>query len=81
MDAATLTSEVISKITEVEKQITHQNDPVADGPVAKAQDHKGDRIDGKVLHDITEGEKLVTQQNRPVAGGPTAVAQSHLAKV
>lgn len=81
MDAATLAPEVISKITDAEKKITHRDNPVADGPTAKAQKHAGEKIDSEVLHDITEGQKHVTKSNCPVAGGPTAIVQSHLAKV
>jgi len=81
MATATLAPEVISKINKAEKKITHDNDPIANGPTAEAQQHAGERINGKVLHDITEGEKLITHQNGPVAGGPTAVVQSYLSKV
>lgn len=81
MAQPTLSAEVISKIMEVEKKITHRDSPVADGPTAMAQKHLEDNIDSKVLRDITAGEKTITHETRPVAGGPTAVVQSHLSKV
>lgn len=81
MAQPTLTAETISKITEAEKKITHQDAPVVDGPTVVAQKHSEEKINSKVLHDITVGEKEITHQARPVTGGPTAVVQSHLSKV
>ncbi|KAK7185101.1 hypothetical protein DPSP01_012446 [Paraphaeosphaeria sporulosa] len=74
-----LDSETISKITEKEKQITGQDDPVRRGPTAQAQKHFGEPITSEALHDITEGEKNITGGER-VKGGPTSAAQSELAK-
>lgn len=74
-----LDSETISTITQKEKQITGQDDPVRRGPTAKAQQHAGEPISSQALHDITEGEKKVTGGER-VKGGPTATAQSELGK-
>ena len=79
--APVLDSETISKITEKEKNITGQENPVRGGPTAQAQSNAGQPINSQTLHDITEGEKVITQQARPVAGGPTAAAQSILTKV
>lgn len=81
MAQPTIFADIISKITEAEKKITHQDDPVADGPTAMAQKHIEDTIDSKVLRDITTGEKNITHEARPIARGPTAVVQSHLSKV
>lgn len=78
--AANLNSENISKITDAEKKLTGQDEPVKGGPTAKAQSHAGEPINSQTLHDITEGEKKVTGGDR-VAGGPTAIAQSILTKV
>jgi hypothetical protein len=74
-----LDRETISKITEKEKKITGQDDPVRGGPTAQAQKHTGEPITGQALHDITEGEKKITGGER-VKGGPTSTAQSELAK-
>lgn len=81
MAQPTLAAEIVSKITEAEKIITHQDGPVADGPTAMAQKHLEDAIDRKLLRDITTGEKNITHEARPIAGGPTAIVQSHLTKV
>lgn len=78
--AANLNSENISRITDAEKQLTGQDEPVKGGPTAQAQSHAGESINSQTLHDITEGEKKVTGGER-VAGGPTATAQSILSKV
>ena len=75
----TLDSSTISKITDAEKKITGQDEPIKSGPTAKAQSHSGEPITSQALHDITEGEKKVTGGER-VSGGPTATAQSELAK-
>ena len=75
----TLDSSTISKITDAEKTITHQDQPVKGGPTAKSQSHAGEPITSEALHDITEGEKKITGGER-VKGGPTSTAQSELAK-
>lgn len=74
-----LDSETMSKITEKEKQISGQDEPVKGGPTAQAQKHAGEPITSEALHDITEGEKKVTGGER-VKGGPTSAAQSELGK-
>jgi hypothetical protein len=74
-----LDRETISKITEKEKKLTGQEDPVKGGPTAQAQKHTGEPITSEALHDITEGEKKITGGER-VKGGPTSAAQSELAK-
>ncbi|KAF2114626.1 hypothetical protein BDV96DRAFT_613241 [Lophiotrema nucula] len=74
-----LDSETISKITEKEKQLSGQEDPVRGGPTAQAQSHAREPITSQALHDITEGEKKITGGER-VKRGPTSAAQSELAK-
>jgi hypothetical protein len=74
-----LDSDTIAKITEKEKKLTGQEQPVRGGPTAKAQQHAGEPITSEALHDITEGEKKVTGGER-VKGGPTSAAQSELGK-
>ena len=76
----TLNSETISRITEKEKEIIGQDNPVQGGPTAQAQRHVGETINSRTLHDITEGEKKITGGER-IKGGPTSEAQSMLAKV
>lgn len=73
-------SEVVSSITDKEKGITGQADPVKGGPTAQAQKHVGEDITGEVISDITQGEKKATGGER-VTGGPTSQAQSILTKV
>lgn len=41
---STLNSENISKITDAEKEITNQDQPVKGGPTAQAQSHAGQTI-------------------------------------
>jgi hypothetical protein len=74
-----LDSETLSKITDAEKKLTGQDQPVAGGPTAQAQSHANEPITSQALHDITEGEKKITGGER-VKGGPTSTAQSELAK-
>lgn len=75
----TLDSSTISKITDAEKKITGQDEPIKGGPTAQAQSRSGEPITSEALHDITEGEKKVTGGER-VKGGPTSTAQSELAQ-
>ncbi|KAL6704093.1 hypothetical protein ACN47E_008756 [Coniothyrium glycines] len=74
-----LDSATLSAITDAEKKLTGQDDPVQGGPTARAQQHANEPITSQVLHDITEGEKKVTGGER-VKGGPTSKAQSELGK-
>ena len=74
-----LDSSTIHEITEAEKNITGQEQPVQGGPTAKAQQHANEPITSEALHDITEGEKKITGGER-VKGGPTSKAQSELGK-
>jgi hypothetical protein len=74
-----LDSSTIHEITEAEKNITGQEQPVQGGPTAKAQQHANEPITSEALHDITEGEKKITGGER-VKGGPTSKAQSELSK-
>ncbi|KAG9203231.1 hypothetical protein G6514_003150 [Epicoccum nigrum] len=74
-----LDSSTIHKITEAEKNITGQEQPVQGGPTAKAQQHANEPITSEALHDITEGEKNITGGER-IKGGPTSKAQSELGK-
>lgn len=78
--AANLNPDNISKITDAEKKITGQDDPVKGGPTAQAQKNAGQPINSQTLHDITEGEKKIAG-DQPVKGGPTATAQSILTQV
>ena len=55
-----LDSSTIHEITEAEKNITGQEQPVQGGPTAKAQQHANEPITSEALHDITEGEKKIT---------------------
>ncbi|KAL9107683.1 MAG: hypothetical protein Q9227_007490 [Pyrenula ochraceoflavens] len=72
-------SDTLHAVTEKEKELTGQSDPVKGGPTAQAQKHVGENINSETLHDITEGEKKVTGGER-VKGGPTSTMQSTLAK-
>jgi len=72
-------SETLSKISEAEKKLTGEPQPVKGGPTAQAQSHAKEPITSQALHDITEGEKMVTGGER-VKGGPTSTAQSELGK-
>lgn len=73
----TVESETISDITQREKVLTGQDDPVKGGPTAQAQRHVHDKISsGSVVSDIAKGEEAITQNGAPVAGGPAAEAQS-----
>jgi hypothetical protein len=72
----TLNSDTISKITEKEKDITGQVDPVKGGPTAQAQKHADETINPQAVADITKGEQKITGKGGPTAGGPAATAQS-----
>ena len=63
-----------------EKEITKQDNPVANGPTAQAQSHANTPLTAKVIHDITMGERLITGLDRPVPSGPTSIAQSILSQ-
>ncbi|KAJ4304497.1 hypothetical protein N0V90_000023 [Kalmusia sp. IMI 367209] len=76
--AVTVDSSFISRITSAEKQITHRDEPVADGPTAQAQFHANQPLTSQVIHDITMGERKITGLDGPVQGGPTSIAQSIL---
>lgn len=79
--AANLNSENISKITDAEKKITGQDNPVKGGPTSASQAHAGEPINSDTLHDITEGEKRITGKDGPIKGGPTAKIQAQLSGV
>ena len=74
--STTLNSNTISKITEKEKELTGQDNPVKGGPTAQAQKHAGEQLSSDQISDITKGEKKITGMDRPVQGGPTSQAQS-----
>ncbi|POS73022.1 hypothetical protein DHEL01_v208585 [Diaporthe helianthi] len=77
----TVESATISDITNREKMLTGQDDPVKGGPTAQAQRHVHDKISsGSVVSDIAKGEEAITQNGAPVAGGPAAAAQSQAAQ-
>lgn len=77
----TLESDVISEITQKEKDLTGQANPVKGGPTAQAQSHVHEKLSGgSVVSDIAKGEETITHKGAPVAGGPAAAAQSHAAQ-
>jgi hypothetical protein len=69
-------SNLISRITAAEKQITNSDEPAKGGPTAAAQSHVGQELTSDVLHDITMAERKLTGKDGPITGGPTSVAQS-----
>lgn len=79
--SSTVDSDLMSKMTEEEKKITGQNNPVRGGPTAQAQSHANQPLSAEVIHDITKGEEKITGNPSPVKGGPTSTAQSILTKV
>jgi hypothetical protein len=74
-------SEMMSKMTEEEKKITGQNDPVKGGPTAQTQKHANQPLNSEVIRDITKGEEKITGDSSPMQPGPTSTAQSILTKV
>ncbi|EMD90463.1 hypothetical protein COCC4DRAFT_126865 [Bipolaris maydis ATCC 48331] len=76
--ALQIDSNFISQITAAEKKITGSDNPVANGPTAKAQAHVGQTLTAAIIHDITMGEKTITGSDEPAKGGPTSIAQSAL---
>lgn len=74
-----LNSATISKITDAEKKITGQDQPITGGPTSAAQRHAGEEITSEALKDITAGEKKIADGER-VKGGPTSTAQSELGR-
>jgi hypothetical protein len=70
-----LNSDTISKITEKEKVITRQAQPVKGGPTAQAQKHVGEQLSSEAIADITKGERKVTG-GEIRKDGPFALAQS-----
>ena len=72
---------LMSKMTEEERKITGQGNPVKGGPTAQAQKHANQPLNSEVIHDITKGEEKVTGNPNPMQGGPTSTAQSILTKV
>ncbi|KAH7350445.1 hypothetical protein BKA66DRAFT_516408 [Pyrenochaeta sp. MPI-SDFR-AT-0127] len=71
-------SHFLSRIAAAEKTLTNSDQPVKNGPTARAQSHVGKELDAEVIRAITEGEKSITGSEKPVKGGPTSVAQSIL---
>ncbi len=67
-------------MTEEEKKITGQDNPVKGGPTAQAQKHANQPLSSEVIHDITKGEEKITGNPNPVQSGPTSTAQSILTK-
>jgi hypothetical protein len=76
--AAVVDSHFISQITAAEKSLTKQDNPVKDGPTARAQSHVGQPLTSQIIHDITMAERNITGRDGPTRNGPTAVAQSFL---
>ncbi|PVI02896.1 hypothetical protein DM02DRAFT_612545 [Periconia macrospinosa] len=81
MASITVDSNFISQITAAEKLITNQDNPVQNGPTARAQSHAGQTLTSQVIHDITEGERTITGSDQPIKNGPTSIAQSILARL
>ncbi|KAF2125850.1 hypothetical protein P153DRAFT_369854 [Dothidotthia symphoricarpi CBS 119687] len=75
-----VTSDLLSQITAAEKRITKQDEPVKNGPTARAQSHVGSELTRQVVHDITEGEKSITGRDGPMQGGPTSIVQAILTR-
>jgi hypothetical protein len=75
-----LDSSNICQITEKEKEITGQVNPVKGGPTAQAQKHVGEQLNSQNIADITKGEKKITGQDQPVKDGPTSKVQSILSQ-
>jgi hypothetical protein len=73
-------SHFLSQITAAEKLLTKQDEPVKNGPTARAQSHVGQPLTTQIVHDITMGERNITGHEGPVQNGPTAVAQSYLSQ-
>lgn len=79
--ASKVDSNLMSKMTEEEKKITGQDNPVKGGPTAQAQKHANQPLTSEVIHDITKGEEKITGDPNPTQSGPTSTAQSILTKV
>lgn len=79
--ASKVDSNLMSKMTEEEKKITDQDNPVKGGPTAQAQKHANQPLTSEVIHDITKGEEKITGDPNPTQSGPTSTAQSILTKV
>jgi hypothetical protein len=76
MTDKTVDSDIISTITQKEKDLTGKDAPVKGGPTAQAQKHAGEPITGQVVSDVMKGEAKVTGDPGPTAGGPGATVQS-----
>lgn len=73
----TVESDLISEITQKEKDLTGHAEPVKGGPTSQAQRHVHEKLSGgSVVSDIAKGEEAITHKGAPVAGGPAAAAQS-----
>jgi hypothetical protein len=79
--ASKVDSEMMSKMTEEEKKITGQNNPVKGGPTAQTQKHANQPLNSEVIRDITKGEEKITGDPNPMQPGPTSTAQSILTNV
>jgi hypothetical protein len=79
--ASKVDSDLMSKMTEEEKKITGQHNPVKGGPTAQAQSHANEPLTSDVVHDISKGEEKITGNPNPQQGGPTSKAQSILTEV
>jgi hypothetical protein len=79
--ASKVDSEMMSKMTEEEKKITGQNNPVKGGPTAQTQKHANRPLNSEVIRDIMKGEEKITGDSNPMQPGPTSTAQSILTTV
>ena len=71
----------IATISNKEKELTHEDASVKDGPTDAAQHHQGERLTGKVVSDVAKGEVRLHPGEPTHAGGPAAIAQSFAAMV
>jgi hypothetical protein len=81
MMASKADSDLISKMTEGEKKITGQVNPVKGGPTAQAQKHANQPLNSEVIRDVRKGEEKITGNPNPTEGGPTSATQSILTNV
>ncbi|KXJ90881.1 hypothetical protein Micbo1qcDRAFT_175887 [Microdochium bolleyi] len=75
---ANVNVDIISAITDRERQITGEDGPAADGPTARAQRHVGKPLTQVVISDIIQGERALTGRSGPVPEGPAAMLQKML---
>jgi hypothetical protein len=75
-ESSTIESSTISKITEKDKEITHNDGPVKVGPTAQAQEHVGETPSSRNISDIAQGERKISGNDTQAPGDPATTAQS-----